>query len=360
MSPEKPNRFPQLLEAFTWLLYVALYKYGYYLSIAALPNPGFDNFPHLSVMLYAIAMTLYIVPFYRIIAPALLHRRQYTIFFLSTLLYFTLVPKLTNWMVSYVFTFMTDGPSHNFYVSQFKLYGLHARRLFTGWDLKILLTDCIAFLSLAFTRYAFAVEQGKRLLEKEYFRLQVDALKAQLNPHFLFNMLNSIYGMSLTGNKDTPTYILRMSDMMRYILYDGKETTVAVEKDLQFMEHYIAMEQKRYPNAAISFTITNHAQGRSVVPLLFIPFIENSFKHGAHRVNAEGRVTGRISIENNEVNFQLTNDTLSQPISETQYGGVGIENVKKRLALYYPNTHELTIRHDANQYCITLLLKLQP
>lgn len=360
MSTGKTNKFPLLLELFTWLLYVGLYKYGYYLQVAALPNTDFDNFPHVSLVAYAVAMTFYIIPFYRVIAPALLHRNRYAALFVVTVAYFALVPKLTNWLVSYVFMNVTEGPVRGFYTNQFKLYWLHVHRLFAGWDLKILLTDCVAFLSLAFTRYAFKVEQGKRLLEKEYFRLQVDALKAQLNPHFLFNMLNSIYGMSLSGNKETPSYILRMSDMMRFILYDGRETTVAVDKDLQFIEHYTAMEQKRYPNANIQFDIVNNAASQPIVPLLFIPFIENSFKYGAHRINNEGRVTGCIRISNEEVNFQLSNDTVPHETSETFYGGVGIENVKKRLAIYYPGAHTLTIEHAVGMYSVSLQIKLKP
>ena len=351
----KQNKFPLVLEAMVWLLYVALYKYGHYLQVAKLPNKAFNNFPHPSLMLYAMALTLYIIPFYRWIAPALLRQRKYAGMLLVTLVYFALVPKLTNWIVSGIFV-QAGGEAQAFYTSQYSLYRWHATHLI-GWDLKILLTDCIAFLSLAFTWHAFMVEQGKRLLEKEYFRLQVDALKAQLNPHFLFNMLNSIYGMSLSGSKDTPDYILKMSDMMRYILYDGKETTVPVEKDMQFIEHYIAMEQKRYPDAKINFSIATDAPGKMIVPLLLIPFIENSFKHGAHRVNDKGFVEGNVQITASGLNFMLENDSPPSGKSETKYAGVGIENVKQRLALYYPGKHELKISGEGKRYIVQLMIK---
>jgi sensor histidine kinase YesM len=360
MLKERASRFPLLLEVFVWFFYVCLYKYGYYLQLAHLPNKNYDNFPHLSLMLYALAMTLYIIPFYRYIVPALFRRKRYAWMFVVTVLYFAFVPKLTNWLVSYAFMQSFSGPVQGFYVSQFNLYRVHLMHLFTGWDLKILLTDCIAFLSLSFTRYAFAVEQGKRLLEREYFRLQVEGLKAQLNPHFLFNMLNSIYGMSLSGSPDTPSYILRMSDMMRYILYDGRETTVPIEKDLQFVEHYIAMEKKRYPEAHIDFTIVNDAPGQVIVPLLLIPFIENSFKHGAHRVNEKAVVQGNVTITKQGLNFILENDSLPADVNKTKYGGVGIENVKQRLALYYPGQHELTITVGETRYSVRLIIKFKP
>jgi len=353
----KKNKFPLLLECFVWLFYVAFYKYGYYLQQAALPNKDHDNFPHLSLMGYAVALTLYIIPFYRYIVPALLQRRKYGWVLPVIIIYFWLVPKLSNWAVSYIIMQISGEPVHYFYMAQFKLYRLHAMHLFTGWDLKILLTDCVAFLLLVFTRYAFAIEQGRRQLQKEYFQLQVEALKGQLNPHFLFNMLNSIYGMSLTGSPDTSAYILRMSDMMRYILYDCKETTVPVKQDLQFLEHYIAMEKKRYPDANIHFSIRNENEEQPIVPLLLVPFIENSFKHGAHRVTDKGVVESSVSITAAELEFILEND--SQPLGngETKYRGVGIENVKQRLALYYPGKHVLTISNEANRYRVRLIIK---
>lgn len=201
------------------------------------------------------------------------------------------------------------------------------------------------------------MERSKRLLEKEHFRLQVEALKAQLNPHFLFNMLNSIYGMSLAGSPDTPHFILRMSDMMRFILYDGKETTVPLEKDLAFIEHYLEMEKKRYPEATIQFTIVNHTANKRIVPLLLIPFIENSFKHGAHRVNDTGTVEGNVSISGDELNFTLINDLLPELLKRSD-GGIGIENVRKRLDAYYPARYNLTLT-KGEKFQVNLQLQLK-
>ena len=352
MNTEK-YRFPLVLEAFVLLFYVALYKYGYYLQLAALPNKNFENFPHPSLIVYAIAMTLYIIPFYRILAPRLLQQKKYTGMLVLTILYFALVPKFTNWIVAYFFMKSSAGDVQVFYLKQWNLYKVYASHLTKGWDFKVLLTDCVAFLSLTFTRYAFAVEQGKRLIEKEYFRLQVEALKAPLNPHFLFNMLNSIYGMSLAGSKDTPSYILRMSDMMRYILYDGREATVPLDKDLQFLENYIAMEQKRYPDAKLNFTFSNGAPTQPIVPLLLLPFIENSFKHGAYRVNDTATVKGKLNATEDVLTFTLVNDILRAG-NKNNASGVGLENVLKRLQVHYPGRYVLTMNDDGKQYSIKL------
>lgn len=353
----KQSRFPLLFEALVWLIYVCLYKYGYYLQEAKLPNASHADFPYPQLIIYAVMLTAYIIPFYRWIAPALLRRRKYGALVLVTIPYFAFLPKLTNFIVSWLFMQGSSGDAFSFFEDQYNLYRLHAMQL-AGWDLKILVTDWITFLSLVFVRHAFEVERSKRLLEKEHFRLQVEALKAQLNPHFLFNMLNSIYGMSLAGSPDTPAFILRMSEMMRFILYEGKDTTVPLEKDLQFIENYIAMEKKRYPEAEINFTIENETKDKTIVPLLLIPFIENSFKHGAHRVTEKGKVHGSLRIVGDQLDFLLTNDCMPQAIKQ-EVGGVGLENVRRRLDAYYPGRYTLTIDR-VKEFIVRLQLNLKP
>jgi hypothetical protein len=352
----KKNTFSLVFEAMVWMIYVCLYKYAHYLQEAALPNPTHIDFPYLQLVIYALMMTVYIIPFYRWIAPALLRQRKYGIFVLVTIPYFALLPKFTNWIISWLFMQNSTGPLHIFYADQFDLYSRHVVHI-TGWDLKILLTDWITFLSLIFARHAFEVERSKRRLEKEHFRLQVEALKAQLNPHFLFNMLNSIYGMSLAGSPDTPGFILRMAEMMRFILYEGKEVTVLLENDLKFIENYIEMEKKRYPEADIRFSIVNQTKDKRIVPLLLIPFIENSFKHGAHRVMENGKVEGSVIIKENELDFSLSNDRLPTAMKQDA-GGVGLENVRKRLEAYYPGQYTLTILKE-EKFNVRLQLTLK-
>ncbi len=225
-----------------------------------------------------------------------------------------------------------------------------------GFDLQILLTDLIAFTSVAITRFAFDNEQKKRLLEKDVFRLQLDALNAQLNPHFLFNTLNSIYGMSLTGSKDAPQYVLRLADMMRYTLYDCREHKVELEKDLAFTDNYIAMEKKRYPLSDIRFTVSNNSGGVLIAPLLLIPFIENSFKHGAHRLNDRGFIHASLLVDAEKLYFMVENDIMIAAGQPAGSGGIGVENVKKRLQMYYPGKHELTIERNDATFKVSLTI----
>jgi sensor histidine kinase YesM len=342
LTSNRKNRFPYIFELFIWFLYVSMYKYAWYLEIAGLPTNR-ENFPHRQQILYAICVTLYVIPFYRWLAPLLLRRKKYVIFFFAVIFYFGFISKAGGWLASFVFYKLnTHTIFSSFYERQFKIYSAVLLR-FKFYDLWILITDAIAFLSLTFMRYAFENERTKHLLEKDNLVLQLESLKAQLHPHFLFNTLNSIYSMSLTGNKETPAFILRLSDMMRYILYDCQQHNVQLEKDIEFLNNYIEMEKKRYPNAHIQFSTSGQSTGRTIAPLLFITFIENSFKHGSHRIADKGFIKGSLQVFDDYCNFHVSNNFFAPLKHQPAYGGVGIENVKKRLKLYYPDKHQLTI-----------------
>jgi len=351
--------FPLLYELMVWVLYVGVYKYSYFLEQSGGSPDSRTTFPHPSVLLYACALTVYIVPFYRWLLPKYLSNRKYGTLAIVSILFFWLVPKISNWFICSVFLYCTHDQSlAAFYDAQLFIYRIQVKH-FLGWDLSILFTDFVVFGSVAAVRYSFEIEQRKRLLEQDNLHLQLDALKAQLNPHFLFNTLNSIYGMSITGSTETPSFILRLSHMMRYVLYDCRQEKVPVEKDVAFLEDYFEMEKKRYPSADIRLSIIGHAESSLIAPLLLIPFVENSFKHGAHRLNDKGFVDGILLISDETLEFSIENDIFNAIGQREGYGGVGVENVKKRLALYYPGCHELKITHDNERYKVDLKILLK-
>ena len=352
------KRYISVYEILVWLIYVCIYKYSDYASSAYLPRLR-TNFPFPELILYSVATTLYVVPFYRAIGPFFLKKKWHAWLFLITILYFLFVPKWCNYAVSYVFLEMNHNPAmSSFYEKEFAWYLQSVKNM--GVKTNVLLTDLLAFFSVMFMRYAFETEQKKHALEKDNLVLQLETLKAQLHPHFLFNTLNSIYGMSLTGEPDTPAYILRLSDMMRYILYDCRQNQVPLEKDIEFLDNYLEMEKKRYPQANITFTVERAGNDPQLIaPLLLIPFLENCFKHGSHRVMDSGLIEGKLIIDGTQLDFHLRNSViLSTPQQKAKYGGVGIDNVRKRLALYYPGRHELQIAHDESMYTVHLKISL--
>lgn len=351
-------RFVIVYELLIWLIYVVIYKYGTLVERQDLPRMR-TNFPFPQLMLYAVATTLYVIPFYRWLGPYFLKRKQHWRLFLATLVYFIFVPKWCNWLVTLVFKELdTSTAVAIFYQHKYHWYSqaLFSRML----EMHTLLTDLLAFFSVLFVRYAFENELRRIAVENDNLQLQLETLKAQLQPHFLFNTLNSIYGMSLTGAPETPDFILRLSDMMRYVLYDCRTNKVTLDKDLAFLNNYLEMEKKRYPQAAIEFSVqAGAAERKMIAPLLVIPFMENSFKHGSHRINDNGFIKGVLEVKDGVLSFTLSNSALINTAPpKDQYGGVGIVNVNKRLELYYPSRHTLTITSTEAMYSVHLTIQL--
>ncbi|RAJ08838.1 histidine kinase [Chitinophaga skermanii] len=346
-------------EILVWLVYVCIYKWATFAEETHVPRLR-TNFPMPELILYAIGTTLYIIPYYRWIGAKLLEKRRFVWLFFVTILYFWFVPKYCSYVVASVFQAVSHNPlTIPFYNSQVRMF---ERLIFAPQlQLQFLLTDMMAFFSVMFMRYATQNERKRSNLEKEHLALQLDTLKAQLHPHFLFNTLNSIYGMSITGAKDTPAYILKLSDMMRYILYDCRHHAVDLEKDIAFLDNYMQMEQKRYPAAHIDFQMpATPIPAISIAPLMLIPFMENVFKHGAHRVVDDAFIRGELVVNEEELVFELENSVMPvTPMQRGPYGGVGIENVKKRLALYYPNRHRLQIEQTDTIYSVHLTIQLK-
>ncbi|MFL9485624.1 sensor histidine kinase [Chitinophagaceae bacterium LWZ2-11] len=354
----KKSRFPYIYEALVWLFYVCIYKYSYFIDTPSKIPMKREYFPYPILILFAIVSTLYVIPFYRLAAPYLLKKKKYVWLTVTLVIYFLYASKISCWLSAVIFAKSATDPGLIFFLQNKEAYYRFTLSHVFGGDYNLLLTDLIAFMSIVFMRSAFENEQKKHLLEKDNLVLQLESLKAQLHPHFLFNTLNSIYSMSITGAKETPEFILRLSNMMRYILYDCQQNSVLLEKDIEFLDNYLEMEKKRYPNAEIDFKIIGETGSKKIAPLLFIPFAENCFKHGAHRLNDRGFVTGTLTIKEDVVVFIISNDVFTVPDQKTKYGGVGIENVKKRLALYYPDKHKLTIDNNNKTFTVTLTINL--
>jgi len=353
------NRFAHIYELLIWLIYVCLYKYSYFLEQTEVRNPAESLFPHLPLMLFAVVMTAYIIPFYRWIAPLLLKKRQFRWFLPSFIAYFWIITKLSNWLVTFLFLHLnTDVELHGFYQKMNEIASFRLHTLF-GWDPNTLFTDMLACLSLLFTYFAFDSIAKQYKIENQNLKLQMEALKVQLQPHFLFNTLNSIYGMSMLKKQETPEMILRLSEMMRYVLYDCKHDKVELQKDVAFLQNYLEMEKMRYPNTDIKFEFKGTDSQLKIAPMLFIQFLENSFKHGAARIRSTGFIKGHLHLNNNKLHFMLSNDVMESKTSESNRpGGVGITNAKQRLELFYVNEYQLKINHNNDIFTVELTLNI--
>ena len=362
-DPVRTSRFPLVFEMLVWVLYVGLYKYDQYMEhFTTTHGSNHPYFPYAQLILFALATTLYTVPYYRWLVPSLLRRRQYAGLAICSVLYLWWGIKLNTWLAAQLFKLVAMPPGLREFYQHYadprlsQLWGLYQPHL------ALLFTDFLAFGCVAFVRVAFEQETRRHQLEHAHAALQLEQLKAQLQPHFLFNTLNSIYGLSLAGSPDTPRFILLLSELMRYVLYDSGKATIALSEEVGFLENYFEMEQRKYAEATIRFTATGpELVGLRVPPLLLLPLVENSFKHGRHHLTDAASVAATLTAApGGRVQFIIENDMLPEPPPATprRSGGIGLQNLRQRLALYYPGAHELHLTEHAGRYRAELTLQL--
>ena len=203
----------------------------------------------------------------------------------------------------------------------------------------------------------FQIEREKTALEIQNIQIEKDFLKAQLNPHFLFNTLNNLYGLTVRKDNLAPEVILNLSDIMSYTLYESNTEIVRLEKELDFIKNYIALEKMRYDDETdIKVTIEGQTAGLFIAPLLTFTFIENAFKYGLKSKKAFIKLD--IKIENNTFWLSLENDS-EETANDSDFGGIGVENARKRLELLYPDQYELEIKRLQNSFKVDLKIVLR-
>ena len=218
---------------------------------------------------------------------------------------------------------------------------------------------------IKFTRDSIALQDAElkiKEVERQNIESELRALKAQFNPHFFFNTLNSIYALSLDRSEKVPELILKLSDLMRYVLYDTRDDRIPMTKQLGFLESYIYLERLRSEEGrVIELQVIGDHTGTSIAPLLFEPFVENAFKHGARekqnrpyiriRIDLTQKEQVKLSIENNKDQKASHNNDLGSA------KGIGLTNVKKRLELLYPGKYILNVAETREEFKVELTIE---
>ena len=196
-------------------------------------------------------------------------------------------------------------------------------------------------------------------LTREKINAELQLLKAQVHPHFLFNTLNNIYSFILKGSPRAPEMIKKLSALLNYILNECNHPLVPLSKELSLIQDYMELERIRYGD---KLSMTHHVQGNAkdkmISPLLLIPFVENSFKHGTSRMLTHPWVKLDITIEDHLLDFRISNNKPEQKNDTAPKRGIGLTNVKKRLQLLYPGTHSLFITENEMSYDVTMKIAL--
>ncbi|RYF90857.1 MAG: hypothetical protein EOO00_08635, partial [Chitinophagaceae bacterium] len=219
---------------------------------------------------------------------------------------------------------------------------------------------CTAFLGLRMLKDWHLKEAEKVVILRENAKAELQLLKAQIQPHFLFNTLNNIYSFTLAGHPQAAVLADRLSGMMDYMSTEGEKEFVPLEKEIQLINDYISLEKVRYGDRLdMEVSITGDYRNKLIAPLLMIPFAENCFKHGASVVRGRQWVALRIHTQGNKLEFELTNSKPAKIVLPTSKQGIGLVNVEKRLQLIYPGKHTLRLEATEQDYRVYLELILQ-
>jgi len=199
------------------------------------------------------------------------------------------------------------------------------------------------------------------LMEKDKVRNELDFLKAQFNPHFLFNSINSIYGNIDKNNSSARNMLLTFSDMLRYQLYECNTDSISIDKEIRYLRNYVALQQTRNAeNLVVDLEIDEELRGFSVAPLLFTSFVENAFKYVSHYEDKENKVEISLLKKVDNLVFRAYNTKERNYNGDRviNHGGIGIANVKRRLEILYPYKHELVMSRDDTSYEVVLKLQI--
>ena len=221
-----------------------------------------------------------------------------------------------------------------------------------------LIVTLVSFINLWKHRQLALIEKlniEKKLAESETImkRQELDFLKSQLHPHFLFNSLNTLYSLALTKAKETPEIILKLSGLLDYILYQIDQPTVSLKKEIDHISTYIDLEKTRFEDTLeVEFKVALDNEDYEIAPMLLMPFVENAFKHGKS-ISVEQVVEGKLTVTNDRLTFKLENTCIDKAFES----GLGLQNIQKRLAMLYPERHELNISQEANMFKVNLEIR---
>jgi len=281
--------------------------------------------------------------------PHFLYPRKYGRYALALLTAMAICPLLFL-----CFEYSYDALVQKFLTPQMHLFSLG--NWFVG------LIQCIYVLGLAtglkFVKDTLINQQIQKEREKQYLETELKFLRTQIQPHFFFNTLNNIYSLTLKKSDQAPEIILKLSDLMSYMLYVSTAPLVPLKKEIDYLHNYLDVEQLRFGNRlTISFNIEGDTTGIQIPPMILILFLENSFKHGVKNNISNILLTICLKVQEDYLLFHVENP-ISEEEKDPNAKGIGLSNVRRRLDLLYGHRHSLDIRETDGRFIVTLKMPL--
>lgn len=232
----------------------------------------------------------------------------------------------------------------------------------TRFAVQVVMTNLFIVIFVAMLRFAkewIDLEAKKKEVENERLIAELNFLKAQINPHFLFNTLNNLYYLAYSKSENTTEVIAKLSQMMRYMIYDSNHPKVLLKKEIDYMQNYISLERLRLNDQVpIQFNVSGSTDNVWITPLIFITFLENAFKHGVSNSNPQSWVNISICLEGKTCVYTVENSKSHDPKDGIEKSGIGLRNVRRRLELSYPGAYTLEMKDTPEKYTVKLNLEL--
>jgi len=307
----------------------------------------FDILILMPVKMAAVYLTIYLL------LPHYLLRKKYTyffgLFFMSAII-FGLVHRVLQFFIIGPMYYPETYMGWYFWNWSHLLYGV----------LNIYTIVAVA-TAIKLLKQSYENQRQTQQLANEKLEAELKLLKAQIHPHFLFNTLNNLYALALEQSGSTAEGILKLSNLLDYMLYECNVPMIALDKEIKLIDNYIELEKLRYGQRLdVDFRVSGNPSGKRIAPMLILPFVENSFKHGSSTKLARTKIRIDLEVGVNAIDLEVENARTNQVTQDTQgYSeGIGLKNVRRRLDLLYPGRYSLEINESETTFRIRLNLEL--
>lgn len=352
----KQHKINILVHIAVWIVYLVLLTW-FFLNFHDLQGSLFRSV--VIVGIHAIVFYLNLL----VLMPKFLEKKQYILYFIFVIglvalvvLFFNAFDRMTG-VEELSDKFRRQGPPHR---------RGHGRIFLRHFEFGKMIINGIIVVGVLFisTVYRNISESRRRekneiALKNKILEAETMFLKSQMNPHFLFNTLNNIYSLSIAKSEKTPDAIHRLSEMLRYVLYESNEKYVNLEKELKYIQSYIQLQLLKDEEIKnVNIEIKNIDKDLKIAPMILIPFVENSFKHSKIEDVEKGWIDLKIETDNKQLIFSVDNSIPSISLSKDAGKGVGLKNTKRRLELIYPGRYSLNIIDTEKRFSVQLKLYL--
>ncbi|MFC2107162.1 sensor histidine kinase [Bacteroidota bacterium] len=332
------------------LLHVLFWSFILYYNTALLSYSDNEYLKHFTRLLYTLPFDMLAVYFtLYFIIPKFLLKKKYILFvfvLLISAIGIILIARYVNFRFVYPWVYPERYTS------------------FKYWSFVSILNNIFGVYSVVSMAAAFKLfklwfksHKQRVNLEKQNLKSELALLRVQINPHFLFNTLNNIDSLVQSNSVEASNALIKLSDIMRYMLYDASIDKVPLEKELEYIESYVSLEKLRQrDNRFTVLEINDRSNGFMIAPMLLVPFIENAFKHGSKDLGSPGIII-KISNEAGQLNLYVMN-YFNEAGQKDKTQGIGLQNVNRRLELLYPEKHDLIISREDKKYIVNLKIDL--